>query len=73
MQLEKAGLWKYFFQNSDSEKIKIFLGESMKLSKFNLFQLFGFVFARWIATTHVVVIPYLSIWMLFVVKKIDFC
>ena len=30
MQFEKAGLMKYFFQNSDTEKIKLFLEESMK-------------------------------------------
>ena len=33
MQLEKAGLMEYFFQNSDPEKLEIFLGEILKLAK----------------------------------------
>ena len=33
MHLEKAGLMEYFFQNPDPEKIKIFLGEILKLTK----------------------------------------
>ena len=33
MQFEKGGLMKYFFQNSDTEKIKIFLEESMELTQ----------------------------------------
>ena len=33
MQLERAGLMEYFFQNSDPEKIEIFLGEIFKLAK----------------------------------------
>jgi len=32
-QLEKAGLTEYFFQNSDPEKLEIFLGEILKLAK----------------------------------------
>ena len=33
VQLEKAGLMEYFFQNSDPEKLEIFLGEILKLAK----------------------------------------